>query len=163
MWSKCGGLDTPWATRVSVHAKSRALTRTLKGSVCSREISGMQGPHLLSIAPTGWPTRERAARRVVHHEPRALVSRFHRKFTLMAFAVRPYRRTSGLLRFISSPITALFAVRYRDAIRDYFGFAEWIESNSTERDSLSSRGRGLLRGCFKSSDRIFPASVLMLD
>lgn len=54
MWSKCAALDTPCATRVSVHAKNRTLARNVEkiSLVCSREISGMQGPHLLSIAPT---------------------------------------------------------------------------------------------------------------
>lgn len=52
--SKCAALDTPCATRVSVHAKNRTLARNVEkiSLVCSREISGMQGPHLLSIAPT---------------------------------------------------------------------------------------------------------------
>lgn len=61
---------------------------------------------------------------VVHHKPQVLVSRFYRTFTLMAFSIRLYRHTSGLLRFISSPITALFAVPYRDTMGNYFSFGQ---------------------------------------
>lgn len=49
--------------------------------------------------------------------PRARIP-FPSKVHTNGICSTPHRRTSGLLRFISSPITALFAVLYHDAIRD---------------------------------------------